>query len=77
MRHKLKIQNQHFDDVQAGRKDFEVRFNDRDYKKGDELCFTDVSGLVKKKGLWRVKHIHSGLGMAEGYVILGLTRVEQ
>lgn len=76
MKHQLKIQNQYYEDVSMGRKDFEVRYNDRDYKKGDEIRFTDITGLQKRQGTWRVKHIHSGLGLADGYVVLGLVRVE-
>ena len=48
MLHELKILPENFEDITAGRKDFEIRKNDRDYKQGDTwtvywyLCGTDL-----------------------------------
>jgi hypothetical protein len=35
MRHDVKCWSKYFDDVKSGKKPFEVRFNDRDYRVGD------------------------------------------
>ena len=41
MKHKLKIQQEHLDNLISGRKKVEIRLNDRDYQRGDLLIFTD------------------------------------
>lgn len=37
MNHELKIWPEHFDNIVIGKKTFEIRKNDRDYKSGDTL----------------------------------------
>lgn len=74
--HELKIKDKYYDRIATGQKDFEVRNNDRDYQVGDILSLTPISedGAISECIPIRVKikYIHSGLGMAEGYVVLGL-----
>lgn len=74
--HDLKIKDKYYDRIMTGQKDFEVRFNDRDYQVGDILSLLPIaeddevfecSPIIAK-----IKYIHSGLGMVEGYVVLGL-----
>lgn len=40
--HKLKIKEEYFNEVKEGRKTFEIRKNDRDYKVGDVVILTKV-----------------------------------
>ena len=77
MRHRLKIEDVYYENIVSEVKDFEVRFNDRDYQKGDEIEFTNVSGVFEREGVWRIKHIHSGYGMDDKFVILGIERINQ
>ena len=42
--HKLKIKTQYFEDVKNGRKTFELRKNDRDFKVGDTLLLEEYNG---------------------------------
>ena len=57
-------------------KHFEIRFNDRDYQVGDLLILTPVDDdmkIVHRIAIKaKIKYIHSGLGMVEGFVVLGL-----
>lgn len=82
MEHQIKILKNYADRILSGEKDFEVRLNDRDYQKGDTLLFTVIAGEdgVKTIGYSvmkrEIKYIHTGLGMKENYVILGLKEVE-
>ena len=82
MKHELKILENYAKRILSGQKDFEVRLNDRDYQKGDILVFTVIesdSGLRHPRYLkfeMKIKYIHTGLGMIDGYVILGLKEVE-
>ena len=74
MLHTLKIEDVHYDNIISGANEFEVRYNDRDYQKGDTIKFTLVSGVFERDGVWKIKHIHSGYGMASNFVILGIER---
>lgn len=80
--HYLKIAEDYADSIACGNKTYEVRYNDRDYQKGDIIEFKVMcrgSDYDRKLGHWldgkqyRITHVHSGLGMAERYVVLGIT----
>ena len=78
--HKVKIHESYADAVLSGEKNFEIRYNDRGYQKGDRLKFyvtEDGSsfhipshGLFEKE--YEITYVHSGLGMADGYVALAI-----
>jgi hypothetical protein len=80
--HDLKTDPAVFDDVEAGRKTHEIRFNDRDYKVGDKLVLhqTEHTGEEIKKGaplvftgktcVRVVSHVIGGYGLSDGWVIL-------
>ncbi len=70
--HILKIDDEYLDNLLSKRKRCEIRFNDRDYQKGDHLEFTKYSFDKPEKHLFEIVHIHSGLGMKEGYVVLSV-----
>ena len=42
--HKLKIKDKYYQDLIRGRKLFELRKNDRDYKVGDLIHFVGING---------------------------------
>lgn len=83
MRHIVKTWKPYFADVKVGRKPFEFRINDRDYKEGDiivhrefdaekqeetgEQCYCDI-GYVLKGGQF---------GIPEGYVIFAQFTMDQ
>lgn len=71
MRHELKIGQNYLDNLLSGKKKMEIRFNDRDYQVGDSVCFWDGNESVS----FLITHIHSGLGMKDGYVVLSVERV--
>lgn len=74
--HELKIKDKYYDRILIGQKGFEVRLNDRDYQVGDILSLlpTAEDNIVFECSpiIAKIKYIHQGLGMAEGYVVLGL-----
>ncbi len=71
IKHTLKIEENYLMNLQSGIKTHEVRYNDRDYQKGDTIVFID--GAVAWK--YEITHIHSGLGMKDGYVVLSLKKI--
>ena len=81
MLHKLKIEKPYADAVLYGDKNFEVRYNDRGYQKGDFIQFNviteDVSHAIDTLhsltgSIYEITYVHSGLGMKEGFVVLGI-----
>ncbi len=76
MTHTVEIETKYLNRILNDEKMFEVRLNDRDYQAGDILHFEEVredtlcrNCSTRKK----ITYIHSGLGMKDGYVVLGLT----
>ncbi len=73
MIHHLKIKDSFFEDIYYGKKRFEVRFNDRDYKIGDIIAFMTEDGKKYRPcDDFEITYIHSGLGLKDGYVVLQL-----
>lgn len=83
--HDVKIWPEFFDDVQTGRKSFELRKNDRGYKVGDLILFREwepntatfsgrhctklICYVLDGIGQGAIKPFH---GLIIGYAILGL-----
>lgn len=79
--HELKVKQPFYDDLYFQKKSFEVRLNDRNYKKGDILHLKEFpkENFEKQTGLFReVIYILEGgeYGIEKEYVILGLKKVE-
>ena len=74
IRHKLKIEENYLKNLVMGTKKSDIRFNDRDYQKGDILEYIYWSNPnVLTWYYFEVTHVHSGVGMQEGYVCLSVT----
>lgn len=76
MIHQLKEATIYFEDVTSGRKTFEVRKNDRNFKVGDFLGLNELNPEGIETGrfaLFRVTYILDNPKYCkEGYVILGI-----
>jgi hypothetical protein len=77
MIHTLKTIQPYYDDVDSGKKTFEVRTNDRDFKVGDELNLTEYpdTGRGKRIYLLITYVLDNPLFVKKGYVILGFKRM--
>lgn len=77
-KHDLKILTEFFDDVSLGNKTFEIRKNDRDFKKGDVLMLHEYNPKTGRYTGSRcdkyVRYImHGGkFGIEDGYCIMGI-----
>lgn len=72
--HQIKLEEEFFDDAAAGRKSFELRKNDRNYKKGDVLEMEEVKDGKKtgRKCSKRIVYMMENFeGLEDGYCILG------
>lgn len=77
MIHALKILPNYFEDVISGRKTFEIRKNDRDYKVGDLLALNEWTGetYTGRSCLVTVDYIIDDKDFCkEGYVIMSIKR---
>ncbi|MEI7510620.1 MAG: DUF3850 domain-containing protein [Candidatus Peregrinibacteria bacterium] len=75
MLHTLKIHRNYYEELVAGNKTFELRWNDRNFQKGDILEFYDTETLVVHKQKFEILSVFSSLpclGLKEGWVILSL-----
>lgn len=83
MLYMLKIQKQFADAILEGKKTFEIRYNDRDYKVGDLINFNKVldnnENLVDHEisnRLYRINYLLTAKqvpgGLEEDYVIFGI-----
>lgn len=78
--HDVKLGATFFDDVKTGRKTFELRKNDRDYKEGDTIVLheykdgTTTGRTITKKIVYMLEDF---TGLEDGYCILGLGEVEE
>ncbi len=75
--HELKILPQWFEDVVKGKKNFEIRKNDRDFKVGDKLLLKEYTygrftGREVTKRVMYVYHGDGTYGLSPDYCILGL-----
>jgi len=76
--HRLKIKDEYLISLIASQKKAEVRFNDRDYKVGDLLVFQRPYFMKDNRGIkyrFEITHVHEGLGLADGYVMLSLKQL--
>jgi hypothetical protein len=85
--HDLKTDSEVFAFTYAGSKNYEIRFNDRDFKIGDILILneTKYSGAEMKEYckplvctgrqlMRRVDHVLEGYGLEPGWVILSVSK---
>lgn len=79
MQHELKIELPYANAIYRGDRNFEVRYNDRGYQKGDTIVFIPIeeNGITcfhhkLYQAQYTITYVHSGLGLKEGYVILGI-----
>lgn len=82
--HKLKILPIYFNELWEGNKNFEIRKDDRSFKKGDILDlmeYDQLKGEITKRGMYfRVTYILRNAkqyGLKNGYCILGIKNIIQ
>lgn len=79
--HKLKIQPQYFREVESGRKTFEIRKDDRDYKTGDTLELAEFdkgqfTGRLLTMVVTYTLRDCEQYGLKKGFVILATKKAQ-
>ncbi|MFA6664898.1 MAG: DUF3850 domain-containing protein, partial [Lachnospiraceae bacterium] len=72
--HDIKLAATWYNDVRSGKKKFELRKNDRDYKVGDKLIMHEVCDGMETGRLIKAKIVYmleEYKGLEESYCILG------
>ena len=75
MIHELKIQTEYFEAVISGKKGFEVRLNDRDFKEGDYLALNEYKNgkHTGRSCMVYVDYILAGfIGVSDNYVVMSI-----
>jgi len=76
MTHELKIDEQYFDAVIEGIKNFEIRLNDRNFEVGDGILLQEVDSLRKYTGRTvsgTITYI-TDYQQKEGFVVFGFNK---
>ena len=82
MEHELKIKEQFAEAIRRGDKNFEIRYNDRGFQKGDTVRF-QVTNEYKQKiydhplngRVYAITYVLCGWGVREGYVAFGIREI--
>ena len=80
MIHGIKLLETFADAVLEGRKNFEVRENDRGYQRGDMVRFIVVDKTGKRvkhpleSEIFVITYVLSGWGIRDGFVVFGISK---
>ncbi|MZZ58357.1 DUF3850 domain-containing protein [Enterococcus mundtii] len=78
MTHELKILPEYFEAVISGRKRFEIRKNDRDYKVADQLYLREWDGEKFTGDSHKVDVTYiTDYEQKDGYVVMGIKGLEE
>ena len=79
--HHITHREEFADDVYDGRKNFEIRFNDRGYQTGDFIQFKVIdkhnhpcTEYPLNHCLYEITYVLNGFGLQDGYVVFGIKR---
>lgn len=73
--HKLKIERKYFQEVASGSKTFEIRKNDRNFKKGDSVRLNEiVNGDYTGQVIAATVGYVCGYEQKDGYVVFALIK---
>lgn len=80
--HTLKIRRCYLDSILSWDKTAEVRNNDRDFQKTDQIIFVPLDNddetpiYSQQEGTWEITHVlHYPEGMYDWYVVLSIKRL--
>jgi hypothetical protein len=78
--HELKLLTEYFLNVSSGEKNFEIRFNDRDYRVGDVLILKEFDKEIGLTGRYVYREITYIIDhpdyVKEGFIVMGMKNLE-
>lgn len=77
MVHELKIDELYFEDILSNNKQFEIRYNDRNFKKDDKVILKEINSFRKFTGREiEVKITYlTDYEQKKGYVVFGFEKI--
>jgi len=77
MTHEIKLSKYYADAVLSGQKNFEIRYNDRGYQRGDKVQFTVMDETVHKyhpleKETYLITYLVHGYGLEKDWCVFGI-----
>ena len=78
MTHNIKLNHHYADAVLSGDKNFEIRYNDRGYQKGDKVVFSvvDDAKIVMphplNREIYRITYLIHGYGLEKDWCVFGI-----
>ena len=78
MMHHIKLSHYYADAVLSGQKNFEVRYNDRGYQRGDKVVFSVVAVSLTKKShplnreVFVITYLVHGYGLEKDWCVFGI-----
>jgi len=82
MTHHIKLNHHYADAVLSGQKNFEIRYNDRGYQRGDKIVFTVINDdtTVMNHPLHRevflITYLIHGFGLEKGWCVFGIRPIK-
>jgi len=75
-RHRAKCLTPYFREIISGNKTFEIRFNDRGYKEGDEITLLEFTGieLTGNEATFKIGYL-TNFEQKAGHVVFSLLRI--
>ena len=81
MTHHIKLNHNYADAVLSGQKNFEVRYNDRGYQRGDKVQFTVVDDCKIRmthplnEKIFIITYLVHGYGLEKDWCVFGIKRL--
>lgn len=80
MTHSIKLDIAFCDAVYSGEKNFEVRYNDRGYQRGDRVRFVPWKGSLEtthpvSTKVYEITYVLNAVGLMSNYVAFGIKEV--
>jgi ParB family chromosome partitioning protein len=77
MTHKIKLSKYYADAVLSGQKNFEIRYNDRGYQRGDKVQFTVMDGMFHEfhpleNETYLITYLVHGYGLEKDWCVFGI-----
>ena len=81
MTHNIKLNKCYADAVLSGEKNFEIRYNDRGYQKGDKVQFIVMDGMIHEQHplndkTYVITYLVHGYGLDKDWCVFGIKPLE-
>ena len=82
MTHYIKLNHHYADAVLSGQKNFEIRYNDRGYQRGDKVVFSVINDDMTvmahplNREVFLITYLIHGFGLEKGWCVFGIRPIK-